>query len=266
MIIAHVGLDGSGKSAGMTMDAGAANEREAKKKNGKQIWCLGSMKFAKKLTHPLQILYLTNSIIYLDELQRFYPSDHTTIDEVTHHIISTHRHDKNVIHWSSQDWMFVHPFWRRETSYCWRYRPLLRDPFTGESRIHRHRRTMVRGTDMELHRREPDILQKKDFWITKKLISQFDSYEKLGVEATDFTNEQATMDLIARIKNPHYQASAAAAAQLVEDEVPNAPGKQSALNDQRSAEDLEESVVWEDPAKNLQTGFEIPDPSGQLGG
>lgn len=216
MIIAHVGLDGSGKTAGMTMDAWDMQQRESRKKNGKEIWCLGSMNFAKKLTHPLQILYLKNSIIYLDELQRWYPSDRTIIDEVTHHIISTHRHDKNIINWSSQDWMFVHPFWRRETSYCWRYRPLLRNPYTGESRIHRHRRSMVKGTDMELNRRQPEVLQQKDFWINKKLISRFDSYERLEVAAVDFANEQATMDIIAKIKNPHYQPSAGATELVVD--------------------------------------------------
>jgi len=178
------------------------------KKNGKEIWCLGSMNCAKKLRHPLQILYLENSIIYLDELQRFYPSDHSTIDEVTHHIISTHRHSKNIIHWSSQAWEFVHPFWRRETSYCWRYRPLFRDPATGESRIKRHRRSMVTGLDMELHRRQPDILTKDDFWISKKLISRFDSYDKMDVAATDFSDEQATMDLIAKIRDPRHEQSA----------------------------------------------------------
>lgn len=217
MIVAHIGLDGSGKSAGMTRDAHAAMLAAEGRANGKEVWSLGSMNFGKKLTHPLQILYLENSVIFLDELQRFYPSDHTQIDEVTHHIISTHRHDKNIIHWSSQDWSFVHPFWRRETSFCWRYRPLWMDVKTGQSKIHRHRRSMVKGVDMELGRRAPAIITQEDFWINKKLISLFNSYHKMDVAATDFSNEAATMDLIAKIKNPHYQeGSAAGATELVE--------------------------------------------------
>jgi len=112
MIIAHTGLDGSGKSAGMTRDAHDAMIANKGRSNGKEIWCLGSMKFAKKLTHPLQVLHLQNSIIFLDELQRFYPSDRTTLDEVTQHIISTNRHDKHIIHSTLRDWSFFHPYWR----------------------------------------------------------------------------------------------------------------------------------------------------------
>jgi len=64
---------------------------------------------------------------------------------------------------------------------------------------------LVKGVDMENGRRTPDILSQENFWINKKLIDLFDSHYKMDVAATDFSNETATMELIAKIKNPHYQ-------------------------------------------------------------
>jgi hypothetical protein len=199
MIIAHEGLDGSGKTAGMVLDAQAALKREAKKKDGKEVWFLANkVEGCRTLEHPLQMLYLTNSIIFLDELQRFNPADGTKIDEITHHIISTHRHDHNVIHWSSQAWEFVHPFWRRETAYVWKYHAVWRDLITGDSKIHLHSRRLMSGIDRELGRRRPDIIKKKSFWITKRLTSLYDTHNKISVAMS----KKGTAEIAAAIRDP----------------------------------------------------------------
>jgi hypothetical protein len=156
------------------------------------------MEGAGRLKHPHQIIYLKNSDIFLDEMQRYYPATNKEIDEITLHIISTHRHDKNRIWWASQDWRYVHYFWRYETSHAWLYRALMRDPETGESKIRRHRRVLVPGTDLELKRRNMRVMKKQNFWITKKGIARFNSYEKIEVAM-----ERVTPEYVATIPDPH---------------------------------------------------------------
>jgi hypothetical protein len=199
MIIEHEGLDGSGKSYGMAMDASRTIKRERGRKNAHEIWSLRPMEGAGRLTHPHQILFLTNSIIFLDELQRYYPADNRLIDEITQHIVSTHRHDKNIIHYATQSHEYINAYWRRETSYVWRYRAIWRDVMTGESKIKRHERTMITGVDRELGRRRPEILRKERFWITKKGIARFNSYEKI-----DVVYKEIDANYIATLTDPHY--------------------------------------------------------------
>jgi len=196
-IIAHVGIDGSGKSYGMAADCERLVLKNRKQRSGREVWSLRPMEGARRLKHPHQIIYLENSDIFLDELQRYYPATNGEIDEITHHIISTHRHQKNTIHWASQDWRYVHFFWRYETSHAWVYRAIMRDPETGESKIHRHRRILIPGVDLELKRRKFRIEKKQNFWITKKGISRFNSYEKIEVAMREVTPEY-----IATIEDP----------------------------------------------------------------
>jgi hypothetical protein len=198
MIIEHEGLDGAGKSAGMALDIYAAWKRERKSRNPRQIWAIGSFKYARQLRHPLQLIYLSNSICFLDELQRWYPSDNSQIDEVTMHIVSTHRHEKNIIHWSSQDHFFVHPYWRRETRYVWQYRSIWPDLITGDSKIGLHKRQLITAVDRELKRRKPKVIKKGHFWINKHTKSLFNTYEKLDVVAED----PKTKDILAKITDP----------------------------------------------------------------
>jgi len=204
-MIAHIGTDGSGKSYGMAQDAHSAILREEKKKHGLEVWSIKPIVGAKRIRDPRQIIYLENAIIFLDELQKWCPADRTVMDEIMQEVISEHRHDHNVIHWASQDWKYVHPFIRYQTTLAWKYEAIHRDRLTGESHycgiewLHRHRRDLVNGVDMERERRRPDIMRTEKFWITKKGIALFNSYEKMEVIGDD-----TTADIIAKLPNPHY--------------------------------------------------------------
>jgi len=208
MIIAHVGLDGSGKSYGMAQDAMKALK---KKYQSKEIWTLNlALKDDRvgRLSSFHQILYLKNSIIFIDEIQRFFPADHSQIDEIAQHIISTHRHDKNVIHWSSQAWEYVNPYIRRETAYAWEYHAIHRDALTGESkwfgtRLKRHRRLLINGVDLECKRRTAVIHRQQKFWIRKKGWDIYDSYEKINVVVP----KKITDEYVASIKDPYQKSS-----------------------------------------------------------
>lgn len=211
MMIGHIGMDGSGKTLGMAVDASRAVERQKNKGNrAREIWFLGSGP-GRKLKHPLQILYLgacddpdhPGADVFIDELQRFYPSDRTIIDDVAHHIISTHRHSRLNIHWASQDWSFVHPFWRRETAVCWNYEAQKRDRITGESRNGKFTRRLYKGVDMEKGRINKDELDYEVLKL-KKYKHLFDSWEKMDVESSALygEGEDKTQQLIAKITDP----------------------------------------------------------------
>jgi len=258
MIIAHIGLDGSGKSYGMAQDAIAA----AKSKK-KEPWSLFKIEGVGKIKHPHQILFLENSIVFLDELQRFYPPNHTDLDEITMHIISTHRHDKNVIHWSAQDWKFVHPHWRYETSFCWLYEPIHRDNLTGESNwfgtgLHRHRRILVKATDVEREYRRPTIIKEQKFWITKKGVSLYNSYGKIPVHVSN----KITEEYVANLVDPHYLPENLPSSDHVVAPNNELPGQHQSLISQEKDYSLAESVKGEKNAKKSKSGPQIIRPGG----
>jgi len=251
MIVGHIGLDGSGKTLGMAVDANRALEKQKKMgARAKEVWFLGSGP-GKKIKHPLQLLYLgafedpdhPGAIVFIDELQRFYPADRTIIDDVTHHIISTHRHSRLTIHWASQDWSFVHPFWRRETAVCWNYEAVWRDRITGESRLGKHRRTLYSGPDMERGRIRKEELDHETLKV-KKYKHLFDSWEKLDVETSDLfgEGEEKTLALIAKITDPRSPAPNAAINPLSGQEKHERPIH---INSERH--ELEDRIHWENP-------------------
>jgi len=141
----------------------------------------------------------------LDEIQRFYPADNQPPDEIMQHIISTHRHQKNTIHWASQDWTFVNSWIRRETAYCWQYEAIHRDKLTGESRwfgtsLHRHKREMISGVHAERGYKRPHIFATQKFWVTKKGCALFDSYADVEVVLGD----PKSQEYLATLVDPHY--------------------------------------------------------------
>lgn len=255
-IIGHVGIDGSGKSYGMAQDCARISRRENRRKNGKEVWSLRPMEGARTLKHPHQMIYLENAIVFLDELQRLYPADNRPIDEITHHIISTHRHSKLAIHWASQDWEYVHKFWRLETGFCWRYEALWRDPESGESRIKRHKRTLVKGTHMELHRRKPDILKKEKFWITKKGIALFNSYEKIEVAM-----RKVTPEYIASIEDPRSDWRLPAPSKETVHHEGHTNEEKDTLDPQINAEEYENEIDREDEPDELYRSLNDSDPA-----
>jgi len=222
MMIAHIGLDGSGKSYGMAQDA-----IRALKKKRHEVWSLFPVAGVGRIRHPHQVIFLEKSIVFLDELQRFFPPSHAALDEITMHIVSTHRHDKNILHWSAQDWMYVHPHIRYQTSMVWLYEPIHRNPLTGESNwygtgLHRHVRYLVAGPQVERGLRHPDIMKKQYFWITKKGIAVYNSFGKIPVHVSD----EITSEYIANLVDPHYENSAAPDALIAPDgEMPEEHGE-----------------------------------------
>lgn len=258
MIIAHIGLDGSGKSYGMAQDA-----IRAKKSHKKEPWSLFEIKGVNRIKHPHQILYLEKSVVYLDELQRFYPPNHTDLDEITMHIISTHRHDKNVIHWSAQDWKFVHPHWRYETSFVWLYEPIHRDNLTGESNwfgtgLHRHMRRLVRARDVEREYRRPEAIKTEKFWITKKGIALFNSYGKIPVHVSD----EITSEYIANLVDPHYLPENLTTSDHMVRPDDETPPKDRRLIDQEKDYGLPEAIPGKNKPDDTQSVPYIVRPGG----
>lgn len=256
-MIAHVGIDGSGKSYGMATSCAANYARQAKRKYGKEIWSIRPMEGSRRLEHPHQLMYLLveekddhpGTIVFLDELQRYYPAGNYPLDELTQHIISTHRHGKMTIHWASQDWFYVHKFWRLETSHCWRYEARFRNPETGESRIRLHRRTLVTGTDMELGRRRPDILKKEGFWITKKGVSRFNSYERI-----DVVPRKLTQEYIASIKDPRSDFILSPDEAIDQQAEPEAENR--SLNEERESDHPTDEIEREQHTEHLDRAIE----------
>jgi len=216
MIIAHVGLDGSAKSYGMTMDALEAMRR------GKEVWSLTTIAGAGKLKNPHQLLFLYDAVVFLDELQRWYPTSSQPPDEIIQHIISTHRHQKLVIHWASQDFSFVNAWIRRETTYAWKYEALHRDHLTGESRwfgtrLKRHERILVSGVAAEREWRQPHVYKKQTFFIKKSIAEKFNTHENMEVVLGDPTKQE----YIATLTDPHNEQSAL---KTFPNEDPQSPG------------------------------------------
>jgi hypothetical protein len=203
MIIAHIGLDGSGKSYGMAMDALTALRR-----GNKEVWSLTPILGARQITDPHQIIYLKNSVIFLDELQRWFPPKAQAVDEIMQHIISTHRHEKNVIHWASQDFSFVNWWIRHETSLCWMYEAIHRDKITGESNwfntgLHRHSRRLITGVSAERgYSLRLNTIEEQKFWIKKKVMDAYNSFGKINVVIKD----PMSADYLANLVDPNYSA------------------------------------------------------------
>lgn len=196
----YEGLDGSGKSYLLAQDV----QRWKKHREYKEIWSVTKIHGSYRLKHPHQAIYLRNSIIVIDEIQRYYPASNRKIDPLTKLIVSTHRHRGNVILWASQSWEFVHSYWRYETRDVWQCFPLNPDKLTGKSHwlglpIQKHVAELISATDRERDRAHPTIMDRRKFFITKKGGALYNSYEDVDYEVA----EEVDDEYIANLRDPH---------------------------------------------------------------
>lgn len=208
-IHAYEGLDGSGKSYLLAQDA----QRWLKHSSSRKVWTLNiRIKGCNELENFHQALFLKKSVIVIDEIQGLFPANNRRIDAVTKNIVSTHRHNGNVILWASQAWEFVHSYWRYATRDVWQCEALHADRLTGVSRwfgtpIQRHVAELITSPERERGISRPRILASRRFFIKKQGMALYDTYQK--VEQYDFTQIQDLIDevgveeYIKTIKNPY---------------------------------------------------------------
>jgi hypothetical protein len=247
----------------MAMDAEAIARAERRKpaQYRRELWSLTPMAHCRLMREPLQAIYLSNSVIFWPELQRWYPAGQYEIDEITQHIISTHRHDRNVIHWDSQAWEYVHHFIRYETTKVWRYEALHRDVLTGESNwwrtgLKRHVRDLWDATDVQLKHRT-GRLKSQYFFITKKGISRYNSFDKMEVvRRKNLTNRD-----IADIVDPHESCSGVSVSgDDIQNECENENRDQNTLDDKEEGKSDEQLIQREEESDYMRSGGKIDEP------
>jgi len=200
-MIAYTGLAGSGKTYHM------AEVCQKVLASGSE--CFGTTPFqgARLLDNHRQLLRIENAHIFFDE----WHQDHDAkawynLDPVLRHIVSQHRKYKLTIHWSSQHFLFMDSFIRRETDFVWDHEAINRDPMTGRSKITfprlgiygLHRAIQYPALEVELKHRRPVVLSKRIFTIRKKIFDTYDSYKKIMLNASQVTDEE-----IAAITDPY---------------------------------------------------------------
>lgn len=193
-IIGYVGLDGSGKTYHMTRVALRLMER------GIDVFSLHHVEGAFPFDDLREMLRMRRCHIFLDEVHQKMGSElhHTDVDPVFRHVVSQHRKYEQTIHWSAQSWWYVNPFLRRQTGFVWKHHAIFRDKDTGRSKIGLHRAIKIAGVDEELKRRRPQILAKRNLWITKKVHGKYDSYQALPLN-----KDVVSDDEIAAIQDPY---------------------------------------------------------------
>jgi len=209
-IHAYEGLDGSGKSYLIAQDTIkwiAHRER-------KTVWTHNiTVKGAYELKNFHQAFFLQDAVIIIDELQGLFPASNRKIDPVTKHIVSTHRHNRNVILWASQAWEFVHTYWRYETRDVWQCEALHADLMTGKSNwfgtgLQRHIAYLVPANERERGMAHPRLLKTRRFWINKKGGSLYDTHRKIDGQfdlnfVLDYIEEYGLEGYLATISNPY---------------------------------------------------------------
>jgi len=207
---AYEGLDGSGKSYLMAMDIAKWIAHREKK----SVWTHNiNVKGAFELPNFHQAIFLHDAVIAIDEIQDLFPASNRKIDPVTKHIVSMHRHNRNVILWASQAWEFVHSYFRYTTRDVWQCEALHADRMTGKSRwfgtpLQRHIAELVTSMEREKGIAHPRILDKRKFFINKKIGSTYDTQRKIEnnfdlPKIMDFIEEEGLNAYMATITNPY---------------------------------------------------------------
>jgi hypothetical protein len=209
---AYEGLDGSGKSYLIATDIA----KWIKHRERKTVWTLNiNVKGAYELSNFHQAFFLHDSVIAVDELQDLFPASNRKIDPVTKHIVSMHRHNRNVILWASQAWEFVHSYFRYTTRDVWQCEALHADRMTGKSKwfgtnLQRHMAELITAPERERGIAHPKILDTRKFFINKKFAKTYDSYRKIEnnfdlAMVMDFIEENGVNAYLATITNPYLQ-------------------------------------------------------------
>lgn len=192
MIIAYVGLPGSGKTYHMTAIALDLIKR------GKIVFSRHQIEGAYPLVDEREMLYMSHCHVFFDE----WHQDHEAkkwwdMDEVTRHVVTQSRKYSITIHWSAQHWKYMDTFIRRNTDFAWSHTALFRNPDTGESKINLHRALKFSGLDMERDLRNPKPLERRFIFIRKRVFQAYDSYKPIMLSKEKLTDED-----ILKIKDP----------------------------------------------------------------
>lgn len=286
MIIAYIGLEGSGKSYHMA--------EVAQKCIGRGIDCFGTTPFmgARTIESHRQMLLMENANVFFDEWhQDLDAKEWYKLDPVLRHIVSQHRKYHLTIHWSAQDYFFMDPFIRRETSFVWHHEALYRDPMTGRSKVcgnipfygkvyGLHKAKKYNAIDIERKHRSMQALEKKTFFIRESITKTYDSFKKIML-----TSDKVSDQELCQIKDPYIpavietiEAEAAIfhkrdvtscgeilgmspASDDIDDEHRDPVNNKIRLDGQEKAEDVEDGIEGEEIADDGKAALEVSDPS-----
>jgi len=235
--------------------------KRRKPEHRRELWSLTPMAHCNLLKEPLQALYLKNAVIFFPEFQRWYPAGSYEIDEIMQHIISTHRHDRNVIHWDSQAWEYVHHFIRYETSKVWKYEAIHRNELTGESNwfgtgLKRHKRMLYDAVDVQLkHRSASCIIKTQKFFINAKGIARYNSYDSMEVIRRKDISEKTIADIIDP-RTAYLLPSAEPSPDLLSEPVE----QNNALSGQPEPSDDHDLIPGKNPANKTDACGKVSDP------
>jgi len=288
MIIAYIGLEGSGKSYHM---AEVCQEALARGMD-----CFGTTPFrgARVIESHRQMLRMEGAHVFFDEWhQDLDAKEWWKLDPVLRHIVSQHRKYGLTIHWSAQDYFFMDPFVRRETSFVWQHEALYRDPMTGRSKIvgkipfigqvyGLHRARKYNAIDIERKHRAMESLAGKTFFVKKSICDTYDSFKKIMLTSDKVSDEElcAIKDpyLSPTIENPMSEESkmthkrnlnslggeilrVAAPGDDVEDEHAQAVADKARLDRQPQPHDLKKRVHRKNKTKDRKPALKVGDPS-----
>jgi len=283
MMIAYIGLDGSGKTYHMA---------EVCQKLVKQgIDCFGTTPFegARLLENHRQLLRVDGGHIFFDEWhQDLDAREWYHLDPVLKHIITQHRKYNLVIHWSAQAYAFMDPYVRRETTFVWDHEALFRDAQSGRSRVSGripflgevrglHRRIKYPAWEVELKHRRPQVLSSQYFFIREKVYRTYDSYKKIALTSKHVTDGEidairdpykaevirdvkAVATVMHKRPVPDVLLTGPGATEQVQNKQRHLVGEQGRFDDDEQAEDRIELRERQENAQNLRAGLKVADP------
>lgn len=207
MIIAYVGLDGSGKTYHMAETA----QNLIKKKI--DVFGTTPFKGGRVLENERQLMRIQNAHVFFDEWHQDHDAkEWYQMDPVLKHIVSQHRKYGLVIHWSAQNWFFMDAFIRRETAFVWEHEAMFRDRMSGRSRIRGtlpfigrfdglSRAFKYAGMEAELRHRKPIILERRHMLFKESIYRTYDSYKTIALSSKQISDEE-----VLQIKDPYAQS------------------------------------------------------------
>jgi len=244
---AYVGYDGSGKTYHMTQVALGLIAQ------GHDVFSLHDLEGSRQFHDLREMLRMRRCHIFLDEFHQEAGSDRHDLDPVLKHVISQHRKYHMTIHWSAQSWWYMHPFVRRQTSFCWKHEAIWRDADSGKSRIGLHRAVRIAGLEEELKHRRPQVLAKRWIWIKPKIFRKYESYKPLPIDGSVVSDEE-----IARIRDPYMHELKTLAAS---DDLPKHPAEpereQKAFGSDHEGDERRHSVHGDDEPNQLDAGAHL---------
>jgi len=262
MIVAYTGLSGSGKTYHMTQVALSLMQR------GEIVFSRHELEGAYPLVNEREMLRMNDCHVFFDEWHQDHSAkDWWNMDEVLKHMVTQSRKYRIIIHWSAQHWLYMDSFIRRNTDFCWEHKSMMRDPDTGNSRIGLSRAWKVAGIEMELKRRQPEILAKKWIWIKKSVYANYNSFKPIMLSKEKLTDEEinAIADPYSRERiHVTIQKSKSLSPNPAKDGDADFVGEQNALDGYGQAQDDEKLRHGQNDADDLDAGIKVPHPIKKL--